>query len=145
MPNETPSDHRPTEGRNGHAPSDGHTPPHSLLTAGDMIAEAITNEKDGVVGSFVARDEPPEYGYDQVVADRRAVNTLKRVLAEEGQTLDPQFEPGGVEMTPTAFGDVAPIRQQRKQSRKSRFGASLRVLFSRPHAIRRPRRSRTSS
>jgi hypothetical protein len=130
MSHDNPNDHGPAT-RTGHAPSNGHTTPqHSLLTAGDMIADAVANEKDGVVGSFVARDEPPEYGYDQVVADRRAVNTLKRVLAEEGQTLDPQFEPGGVEMTPTSLGDVEPIWQPRDPSRKSRLGASLRKLFS---------------
>jgi len=109
-----------------------------------MIADAVTNEKDGVVGSFVARDEPPEYGYDQVVADRRAVKTLKRVLAEEGQTLDPLFEPGGIEMTPTSLGEVTSAGTE-QLSRKSRLGAPLRAFVSRVRFARRSRRFGASS
>jgi hypothetical protein len=81
------------------------------LTAGEMVAGAVAADKhEQEIGSFAARDEPAEYGYDYALADQRALATLQRVLAAEGASLDPAFQPGGSELRleqPVVSGDAS--------------------------------------
>jgi hypothetical protein len=85
---------------NGNASTNG-THFSSIPTAGEMVAAAFASEEGVTLGSFVARDEPSEYGYNHAVADERAVATLKQVLKAEGGEFDPSFEPGGETLAST--------------------------------------------